>query len=143
MDLAGMNSLTFVILIIFGSIALTILTMAFVYWSLMPKRIKIDDPISGVLEVTAASHPHEDNFDFTVTGVLHVEGMAARAIDYEGTAEVGKHPQAGMRLPVTVSRSKPSLLRVEWDQVLSLKEQGQLEAKRRADEINNPSKPQW
>lgn len=135
----GATELTFLLIAAsFGFSFLVILVVTFLIKRKFSPNIKIDDPVRGVLEVTAASQPSTGAVyqNFQITGVIHVEGRPAQAVSHHGLVKTVQHPTPGMELPVTVSASDLTKFRIEWDQMLGSDERGMLAAEERARQIN-------
>lgn len=131
--------LTFLIIgLSFGFSFLVILAVTFLIKRTYSPNIQIDDPVRGVLEVTAASQPSTGAVyqNFQITGVIHVEGQPAQAVSHQGLVKTVQHPTPGMKLPVTVSASDLTKFRIEWDQLLESGDRGMLAAEERARQIN-------
>lgn len=81
------------------------------------KRIR--DPVRGTAQVIGSSglNPMATSQTCKVTLVVSAEGLAPYSVDHKCTAKAVKWPRPGMTLPVTVDRSEPTRLRIEWDEV--------------------------
>ncbi len=79
---------------------------------------KIKDPVRGVGQVVGATGVGDATHQTCrITMVVQAEGIGPYSVEHKCTAKAVKWPRPGMTLPVTVSRSDPQRLRVEWDEV--------------------------
>lgn len=85
------------------------------------RTASMTDPVAGTLQVTAVSLPpfNATWSNYSVTGVISAPGLPPTAVQQRGMARVAQWPQAGIVLPVTVDRARPSRFVIDWDQVPS------------------------
>lgn len=83
------------------------------------KSKKINDPVRGTLHVTASSRPPNSatSANFVINGIVSASGLMPTAVEHQGIARTRKWPRAGQVLPITVDRSDPTRIRIEWDEV--------------------------
>jgi len=95
------------------------------------KRLK--DPIPGKAHIVSITSPPDSATSFNVQMVLTVqaEGIPAYTTEYDCIVSAKKYPSPGTVLPVTVDRSNPEHLRIEWDEVETTRDS----AKRRAEQM--------
>lgn len=81
---------------------------------------RIKDPVRGTAQVIAASRAPVDasRANCRMTLVVQADGVPARSIDHhEWAVSLKRWPIPGQTLPVTVSRTKPDRIKIEWGEV--------------------------
>ncbi len=83
------------------------------------KSKNMKDPVRGTLQVTSSTYPPDGatSGNFRIHGIVSGEGLMPTAVEHSGIASVKKWPHSGQTLPVTVDRSDPQRIAVEWDEV--------------------------
>jgi hypothetical protein len=102
---------------------------------------KIKDPVRGTAQVVGTSglNPMATSQTCKMTLVVQAEGMAPYSTEHKCTAKASKWPYAGRTLPVTVDRSDPTRLRVEWDEVPEAADVHRDQAAALVDSLRNPA----
>jgi hypothetical protein len=97
---------------------------------------RMQDPAEGTLEVTAASAfvatGGAQNASYSLSGVLHVGGLAPTRVELKGVATSTKWPQPGDALPVTADRRLPTEVVIHWNRVPTRKQRARMLAADRA-----------
>ena len=88
-----------------------------VFRALFPKKIK--DPVEGTAQIVSCSgtNPHATSQTCRLQLVVNVEGIEPFAIDHTQILKISRWPHPGMSIPVTVSRSDPTNLRLDFDSI--------------------------
>ena len=85
--------------------------------ALFPKKIK--DPVDGTAQIVSCSgtSDHATHQTCRMQLVVNVEGIEPFALDHTQILKVSRWPHPGMSIPVTVSRSDPMNLRLDFDAI--------------------------
>ncbi len=85
----------------------------------MFKGARIKDPVEGTAQVVGSTQPPDGatSANVNLTLVVQAEGIAATSVEHSCFAPTKKWPFPGETLPVTLSRSDPTRLKVRWDDV--------------------------
>lgn len=101
---------------------------------LRSKRMR--DPVRGVARVAGVLEPpHTVSATCKMTLVVQAEGVPPTPVEHSSAVRVERWPSIGQTLPVTVDRSDPRRLRVEWEEVPSGADQARERAERMAAEM--------
>ena len=125
------------------SIGLSLALIGFLIFRGIPRDSKIDDPVSGILEVTGTSAraEHADYQSVTVTGVLIAEGQEPIPVRTKTMVSAEKFPAVGAELPVVFSESNPGTVNIQWDQVLTDGQRAAQVAAQRAEQLSQAQTP--
>jgi hypothetical protein len=79
----------------------------------------MEDPVRGIAQVVSVSMNRGRGVlqMCTLQLVVQAEGLAPTAVAYRGLIERERWPMPGMVLPVTVDRSHPQAIAIDWDEV--------------------------
>ncbi|MCW3017005.1 MAG: hypothetical protein JWO02_4097 [Solirubrobacterales bacterium] len=107
------------------------------------KSRKMDDPVRGILRVTACTTIDGDatSSNYNLDGVVSADGVLPTAVNHSGIAKAKKWPFPGQELPVTVDRADPTRIRIEWDDVQTGDERGAASAARLAATMRGEGAP--
>ncbi len=85
--------------------------------ALFPKKIK--DPLTGTAQIVSCSGTSENATHQTceMQLVVNVEGVEPFAVAHTQILKVSKWPSPGMAVPVVVSQSDPTNLRLDFDAI--------------------------
>jgi hypothetical protein len=101
--------------------------------SIFTKRIK--DPVSGTAQVLSASGLGDGTASFSkcrMNLVVQAEEIPAYNVEHTQICPTKKWPFPGSVVPVTVSRSDPQRLRIDFDDMVSTEERARSQAERQA-----------
>jgi hypothetical protein len=101
------------------------------------------DGVHGTAQVVAASHYRGDGVyqNCAIQLVVTVEGIAPYSAEVHQLVPGKKWPQPGMTLPVTVSRSDPQQIKIDFDGVPTGAERARLMAEQQAAIMRGESPP--
>jgi hypothetical protein len=90
----------------------------------------MSDPVIGTYQLTACSAGSSGAMysNCQMTGVVTAPGVGPAVVEHLCTAPTKKWPSPGMSLPVTVDRADPTRLRINWDDMLTGRQQGEQQA---------------
>jgi len=90
----------------------------------------MDDPVRGTAQVVSASANRGRGVFQTcnLQMVVQADGVPATAVSFNGLVHRDRWPTPGMVLPVTVDRSAPRNVTVEWDEVPSSRDRSRANA---------------
>ena len=85
--------------------------------ALFPKKIK--DPLTGTAQIVSCSgtSDHATHQTCEMQLVVNVEGIEPFAVDHTQILKVSRWPSPGMSIPVVVSQSDPTNLRLDFDSI--------------------------
>jgi len=80
----------------------------------------MDDPVRGTAYISGCSQHagSATSSNIAMTLVVSADGLATTTVEHECLCRHDRWPSPGATLPVTVDRSDPTRLRVEWDEVV-------------------------
>lgn len=102
------------------------------------RGMRIKDPVDGVAQVLGSTQPPDSatSGNVNLTLVVQAEGIPATSVEHSCLAPTKKWPYPGETLPVTVSRSNPTRLKVRWDDVPEASEVARRQAEQLAAQMN-------
>jgi hypothetical protein len=81
---------------------------------------RIKNPVRGTAQVVSCSQYHEGVMqNCHMELVVQAEGVPATAVQFQGLVHNKRWPVPGATLPVTLDRTNPQRVRIEWDEVES------------------------
>lgn len=91
---------------------------------------RMSDPVVGTYQLTACSAGSSGAMysNCRMTGVVTAPEVGPVVVEHLCTAPTKKWPSPGMSLPVTVDRADPTRLRINWDDMMTGRQQGQQQA---------------
>ena len=105
-------------------------------------RRRIKDGVEGHAQVVSASACTLDSPGLQtcrMTLVVQAGGIPAYSVDHKQSSPTGKWPYPGVTLPVTVSRSNPKRLRIEFDEMPSARDVARVQAEQQAAALRGES----
>ena len=83
--------------------------------------LRMKDPVRGTAQVVSCTGHRGDGAmqNCRMQLVVQADGVPAKAVQHSCLVHYSRWPSPGITLPVTVDRSNPGRLKVEWDEVRS------------------------
>lgn len=83
--------------------------------------LRMKDPVRGTAQVVSCTAHHGDGVmqSCRMQLVVQAEGVPAKAVEHSAPVHRKRWPSPGLTVPVTVDRSNPERLKVEWDEIES------------------------
>jgi hypothetical protein len=92
----------------------------------MFKGVRMKEPVRGQAQVVSCSGYRGDGVfqNCRMQLVVSADGVPPTAVQHNELVNRNRWPTPGMPLPVTVDRSNPQKLKIEWDEVESSRDRG-------------------
>jgi hypothetical protein len=97
---------------------------------------RMRDPVRGTAQVVSCTGHRGEGVmqSCRMQLVVQADGVPAKALEHSELVHYTRWPSPGITLPVTVDRSNPARLKVEWDEVASTRDRAEAAAEDLAGE---------
>ena len=109
----------------------------------MFKGIRMRDPVRGQAQVVSCSGYRGDGSwqNCSLQLVVQTEGVPATSVRKSDLVRADRWPTPGMTVPVTVDRSNPERVKIEWDEVESSRDRSARNAEAMAAMMRGDTPP--